>query len=462
MPTYIHELRDWPTFRWNDERLAARLAAVRHHQGRLIGRMEGLGFKLRAEAILPSLTEEVIKSSEIEGEVLDRDQVRSSIARRFGMDIGGLAPVDRNVEGVVEMMLDATQGFDLPLTKERLFGWHAALFPTGRSGMKRIEVGDWRSDKNDPMQVISGYAGKERVHYEAPVAERLENEMGGFLEGFNAQSKLDPVIEAAIAHLWFVTIHPFGDGNGRIARAIADMALARSERTSWRFYSMSTQIRAERTAYYDILEATQNGDLDITAWLEWFLGCLDRAFDHAEVTLASVLAKARFWEENAEAKLGDRQRLIVNRLLNGFEGKLTSSKYAILAKCSQDTAIRDIDDLIRQDILTKDPGGGRSTSYSLAAPGERHRLTFPDKEHRTDATRGAIFWGEDGKKRVRCIISREALDDHFSDGDRLRPDAAFQAHRAEIEAFANRKYARGQSEPDGSIIIRTEDLAYPS
>ena len=459
MPTYIHELRDWPRFRWTDEKLAARLAAVRHHQGRLIGRMEGLGFKLRAEAILPSLTEEVIKSSEIEGEVLDRDQVRSSIARRFGMDIGGLTPVDRSVEGVVEIMLDATQSFDLPLTRERLYGWHAALFPTGRSGLKKIDVGRWRSDKDGPMQVTSGYAGKERVHFEAPAAERLGVEMGGFLEWFNANSELDPVIEAAIAHLWFVTIHPFDDGNGRIARAIADMALARSERTSWRFYSMSTQIRAERGAYYDILEAVQKGDLDITAWLEWFLGCLDRAFDRAEVTLVSVLAKARFWEVNAEAKLNDRQRLIVNRLLNGFEGKLTSSKYATLAKCSQDTAIRDIDDLIGQDILTKDPGGGRSTSYSLGAPGGRHGLTFPDKEHRTEMTRGTIFWGEDGKKRVRCIVSREALDDHFSDGDRLEPDAAFQAHRAEIEAFANRKYGRGQLEPDGSIIIRTDDLA---
>lgn len=459
MPTYIHELRDWPTFRWKDDKLAAGLAAVRHRQGRLIGRMEGLGFKLRAEAILPSLTEEVINSSGIEGEVLDRDQVRSSIARRFGMDIGALTPIDRSVEGVVEIMLDATQKFDLPLTDERLFSWHAALFPTGRSGLKKIEVGDWRSDKDGPMQVTSGYAGRERVHFEAPAAERLENEMRGFLEWFNAGSGLDPVIEAAIAHLWFVTIHPFEDGNGRIARAIADMALARSEKTAWRFYSMSTQIRAERAAYYESLEATQKGGLDVTAWLEWFLACLDRAFDRAEVTLASVLAKARFWERNAEARLNDRQRLIVNRLLNGFEGKLTSSKYAILAKCSQDTAIRDIDDLIRQDILTRDPGGGRSTSYSLVTPGEQHGLTFPDRDHRTEATRGAIFWGEDGKKRVRCIISREALDDHFSDGDRLRPDAAFQAHRAEIEALANRKYGRGQLEPDGSIIIRTGDLA---
>jgi len=458
MSTYIHQLEDWPKFRWNDEKLAAKLAAVRHHQGRLIGRMEGLGFKLRAEALLPSLTEEVIKSSEIEGEVLDRDQVRSSIARRFGMEAGGIGTVDRSVEGVVEMMLDATQKFDLPLTEERLWSWHAALFPTGHSNTKKIDVGAWRSDRKGPMQVMSGNVGKERVHYEAPTTERLEVEMGAFLHWFNDQSKLDPVVEAAIAHLWFVTIHPFDDGNGRIARAIADMALARSEKTPWRFYSMSTQIRAERKGYYDILEAAQKGDLDITDWLTWFFDCLDRAFDRAEVTLSSVLAKAQFWEENAEAKLNDRQRLIVNRLLDGFEGKLTSSKYAILTKCSQDTASRDIDDLIKQSILAKDPGGGRSTSYSLVEPGQRRGLTFPDREHRTDSTRGTIFWGEDEGRRVRCIISREALDDRFSEGDKLRPDAAFQKHRAEIEAFASRKYALGQLEPDGGIIIRSQDL----
>ena len=420
--------------------------------------MEGLGFKLRAEAILPSLTEEVIKSSEIEGEVLDRDQVRSSIAQRFGMDIGGLAPVDRGVEGVVDMMLDATQNYHQAVSEERLFRWQAALFPTGRSGMSKIDVGRWRSDKTGPMQVTSGPIGRERVHYEAPGAERLESEMRGFLEWFNGKDRSDPVIDAAVAHLWFVTIHPFEDGNGRIARAIADMALARSEQTPWRFYSMSTQIRAERKAYYDILEATQKGDLDITTWIDWFLGCLDRAFDRAETVLAAVLSKARFWEEHADAKLNDRQQLIINRLLNGFEGKLTSSKYAIIAKCSQDTASRDIDDLIKQDILLKDPGGGRSTSYSLAVSNERRGLSFPDQGHQTEMTRGAIFWGKSGKKRVRCVISREALDDHFSDGDRLRPDAAFRARRADIEALASRKYARGQLEPDGSIIIRTEDI----
>jgi Fic family protein len=459
MSKYIHELQAWPKFRWSDEQLAGKLASVRHHQGRLIGRMEGLGFKLKAEAILPSLTEEVIKSSEIEGEKLDRDQVRSSIARRLGMEAGSLAPVDRSVEGVVEMMVDATQNYHQPLTAERLFGWHAALFPTGRSGMNKIDVGQWRTDRNGPMQVTSGALGKERVHYEAPAAELLGAEMNKFLDGFNGKSSLDPVLEAAIAHLWFVTIHPFEDGNGRIARAIADMALARSEETPWRFYSMSSQIRAERRAYYDILESTQKGDLDITAWLGWFLDCLDRAFDSAEQMLASVLRKAEFWKANADAKLNDRQRKIVNLMLDGFEGKLTSSKYATVTKTSQDTASRDIDDLIEKRVLEKDPGGGRSTSYSLVEPGAKTVLVFTDKAHRTDSARGAMFWGEAGDNRVFCLISREALEDHFSDGDRLKPDDAFLAHREEIEAFASRKYARGQLEPDGSILIRTGDFA---
>jgi Fic family protein len=459
MPEYIHELKDWPKFHWSHERIAEQLAAVSRHQGRLIGRMEGLGFNLRAEAVLESLTEEVIKSSEIEGEILDKEQVRSSIARRLGLDIGALAPVDRNVEGVVEMMLDATQGYDQLLTEERLFGWHAALFPTGRSGMSKITVGGWRTDKSGPMQVVSGPIGRERIHYEAPVAARLKTEMRAFLKWFNSGASIDPVLKAAVAHLWFVTIHPFEDGNGRIARAIADMALARSEESPRRFYSMSAQIRVERKGYYDILEATQKGDLDITAWLQWFLACLNRAFDGAEITLGAVLRKARFWDAYAHEKFNDRQRKVLNRVLDGFEGKLTTSKWAALTKASTDTAFRDIDDLFKRGILVKDAGGGRSTSYSLVVPGERHGLSFPDKEHRTDTTRGTIFWGEDGKKRVRCIISREALDDHFSDGDRLKPDAAFQAHRAEIEAIASRKYARGQLEPDESVLIRTGDLA---
>jgi len=366
MTAYIHELKDWPHFRWSGKGLAELLGTVRHRQGRLLGRMENLGLKLRTEATLRSLTEEVVKSSEIEGEVLNRDQVRSSLARRLGVQIGALTPADRHVEGVVEMILDATEKYDKPLTAERLFGWHAALFPTGRSGLKKITVGGWRTEDAGPMQVVSGPIGHEHVHFEAPVAAKLDHEMNAFLKWFNGDAAaIDPVLKAGIAHLWFVTIHPFEDGNGRIARAIADQQLARSEKSAQRFYSMSAQIRQERNAYYDILEATQKDDLDITPWLEWFLGCLNRAFDGAETILASVLMKARFWEVHAGESFNDRQRAVINRLLDGFEGNLTSSKWASLAKTSQDTASRDIDDLIDRGILKRDEGGGRSTSYSL-------------------------------------------------------------------------------------------------
>lgn len=366
MTDYIHDLEAWPAFTWRMDALADHLAAVRHRQGRLLGRMQGMGFDLRAEAVLATLTEDVLKSSEIEGEILDKDQVRSSIARRLGMDIGALTPADRNVEGVVEMMLDATQHHQKPLTRERLFAWHAALFPTGRSGMNRIVVGAWRTEASGPMQVVSGPVGRERVHYEAPTFDRLDAEMDAFLTWFNAALATDPVLKAAVAHLWFVTIHPFDDGNGRIARAIADMALARSEDSSQRFYSMSAQIRLERTDYYAILERTQKGDIDITAWLEWFLACLDSAFDGAETTLGAVMRKARFWEALAGQTLSERQAKVVNRLLDGFEGKLTTSKWAALTKASTDTALRDITDLVERGILTKDEGGGRSTSYLLA------------------------------------------------------------------------------------------------
>lgn len=332
--------------------------------------MEALGLTLRAEAVLEALTEEVTKSSDIEGETLDREQVRSSLARKLGMDIAGLKTPDRNVEGVVEMMLDATQNFDKPLTSERLFGWHAALFPTGRSGMSRIVVGAWRTEESGPMQVVSGPYGKEKVHYEAPAFDRLDDEMAAFLDWFEKGPVIDPVLKAAVAHLWFVTIHPFDDGNGRIARAIADMALARSENSPQRFYSMSAQIRAERKAYYDILEATQKGGMDITGWLRWFLACLDNAFDGAEIVLEKVIGKARFWEALAGEKFNDRQQAMLNRLLDGFEGKLTSSKWAIITKTSQDTAARDINDLTARGILRKDEAGGRSTSYSLVDTGE--------------------------------------------------------------------------------------------
>jgi Fic family protein len=366
MGQYIHNQADWPRFHWNREALAQRLVTVRHEQGRLMGRMGALGFKFRQEAVLQTLTEDVIKSSEIEGETLDAEQVRSSIARRLGMDIGGLKAVDWNVEGVVEMMLDATRHYDQPLTAERLFAWHASLFPTGRSGMSRIRVGAWRDDSRGPMQVVSGPVGREHVHFEAPAARRLDQEMESFLDWFNGRNVTDWVVKAGLAHLWFVTIHPFDDGNGRIARAIADMALARSEQSPQRFYSMSTQIREERAAYYDILERTQKAKMEITPWMEWFLVCLGRAIDGAQTTLASVLSKGRFWESISDFSLNARQRLILNRLLEGFEGKLTTSKWAKLAKCSQDTALRDIENLVRKGVLVKDAAGGRSTSYSLA------------------------------------------------------------------------------------------------
>lgn len=363
---YIYQCDDWPNFQWHLDTIANQLAAVRHKQGRLFGRMESLGFPLREEALLRTLTEDVLKSSDIEGEVLDKNQVRSSIARRLGMDIGALTPADRHVEGVVDMMLDATQGYQAPLTAERLFGWHAALFPTGYSGMSKIQVAAWRSGPG-PMQVVSGPIGREKVHFEAPASEVLDREMQAFLTWFGAEPMIDPVIKAALAHLWFVTLHPFEDGNGRIARAIADMALARSEGSAQRFYSMSAQIRLERKDYYDRLEATQKGDLDVTAWLDWFLSCLGRAVDSTDAMLASVLYKARFWQRHADEVFNARQTLMLNKLLDGFEGKLTSSKWAIIAKCSQDTAGRDIDDLLQRRILVKAPAGGRSTSYTLIA-----------------------------------------------------------------------------------------------
>jgi Fic family protein len=365
MVTYIHELSDWPRFRWDNGRLAAPLAAARHLQGRLVGQMEALGFKVREEAVLSTLTEDVLKSSEIEGEKLDAGQVRSSVARRLGIDIGRLQPADRHVEGVVEMMLDATQHYERPLNAERFFGWHASLFPMGRSGMHRITVGAWRDDRKAPMQVVSGPVGRERVHFEAPAADRLDDEMRRFIEWFNSDAEIEPVLKAALAHLWFVTIHPFDDGNGRIARAIADMLLARSEGSSQRFYSMSAQIREERGDYYHILEQTQRQTMDVTSWMEWFLACLTRAIEGAQTTLSGAIDKARYWEKLRDISLNDRQRLVINQLLEGFEGKLTTSKWAALTKSSNDTALRDIQQLVDRGVLVRNKAGGRSTSYSL-------------------------------------------------------------------------------------------------
>ncbi len=362
---YIHELRKWPQFTWNLERLSDSLVWVRHRQGKLIGHMQALGFELRQEAVLRTLTTDVLKSSEIEGENLDATQVRSSIARRLGIDIGALTSADRHVEGIVEMTLDATRHYDHALTAERLFAWHASLFPTGRSGMTKLRVGAWRDDSTGPMEVVSGPVGKEHVHFVAPPAAQLDKEMRAFLDWFNANTTVDPVLKAGLAHFWFVTIHPLDDGNGRIARAIADMVLARSENSSQRFYSMSAQIRHERAAYYDILERTQRGTIDITAWMAWFVGCLGRAIEGAQTTLSAVLAKARFWERIRDFPLNQRQRLVLNRLLDGFNGKLTTSKYAALVKSSEDTALRDIISLVELGILVRNPEGGRSTSYAL-------------------------------------------------------------------------------------------------
>lgn len=365
MSRYIHLLKDWPTFKWEDEKIILTLSTVRHKQGRLLGKLEGLGFRVRAEATLETLTQDVIKSSEIEGEKLPADQVRSSIARRLGIEIAGEVSSNRNVEGVVEMMLDATQRYDLPLTDERLFGWHASLFPSGRSGLYKIQVGGWRDDVKGPMQVVSGAIGREKVHYEAPEAGKLGVEMKTFLEWFNKTTTMDPVLKAAIAHLWFVTIHPFDDGNGRIARAIADMQLARADASRQPFYSMSAQIQRERNVYYNILEKTQKGNLDITKWLLWFIECLDRAISLSEENLSGVTQKAKFWESHQGVALNERQRKMLNNLKDGFEGKLTSSKWATIAKCSPDTALRDIQDLIEKGILEKEEGGGRSTSYRI-------------------------------------------------------------------------------------------------
>lgn len=368
--SYIHQQPAWPAFQWDAKRLTEPLAAVRHKQGRLLGQMESLGFELRAEAHLAAMTSEVVTSSAIEGETLNPEEVRSSLARRLGLEAAGLPKASRAVEGVVEMMLDATQNHAAPLTAARLFAWHAALFPTGRSGMTRITVGAWRRKESEPMQVVSSPIGRERVHFEAPAAACVASEMRQFLDWFEAKPELDLVLKAGLAHLWFVTIHPFEDGNGRMARAIADLVLARADGTKERFYSMSAQIAAERKDYYEQLEATQKSGLDVTPWLTWFLGCLDRALGGAEKTLAAVLYKARLWRRIQQYPVNDRQRAVINRLLDGFEGNLTNAKYATLAKCSADTALRDVRELLERGILQQNPGGGRSTSYRLLGPNE--------------------------------------------------------------------------------------------
>lgn len=365
---YIHQLQGWPEFTWDGDKLAAPLAEVRHRQGRLLGAMDGLGFDVRTETNLSVLTVDIVKTSQIEGEALNAEEVRSSVARRLGLDVGGVSKASRSVEGIVEMMLDATRNAGESLTRERLFAWHAALFPTGHSGMQPITVAEWRTAEAGPMQVVSGPFGRQRVHFEAPAAERLAAEMTAFLDWFNTPASDDPVLRAGIAHLWFVTIHPFEDGNGRIARAIADLSLSRADGTPDRFYSMSAQLEADRKSYYQNLERAQRGDLDITGWLSWFLDCLDRALARAQGDLEAVLRKARLWQRINVRGVNERQRLVINRLLNGFEGFLTTSKYAKLAKVSNDTALRDIRELADRGVLLQNPARGRSTSYRLADP----------------------------------------------------------------------------------------------
>jgi Fic family protein len=369
---YIHERAGWPSFLWDEKKLMPVLAEVRHRQGRLIGKMLALGFQRRAEAALTSLAAEILKSNAIEGNVLNAEEVRSSIARRLGLDAGGVGRVGRDVEGVVELMIDATRNFADELTAERLLGWHACLFPSGRSGMRKVAIGAWRGAESGPMQVVSGPIGRERVHFEAPAAERLPAEMARFLQWFSGNRE-DPVIQAGVSHFWFVTIHPFEDGNGRMARAIAEMALARADGLPERFYSMSSRIEAERQDYYSMLEKCQKGGLDITHWLEWFLGCLGRALDDAEKTIEAALRRAEFRELMRRHDLNARQAKVLDRLIEGFSGKLTSSKYGKIARCSADTALRDIKHLLNVGLLGEGDAGGRSTAYFLredfATPG---------------------------------------------------------------------------------------------
>jgi len=361
----IYQNVDWPNFTWDNDRLLSTLSSVRNLQGRIIGKMEAIGFNLRNEAVLETLTLDVIKSTEIEGEILNPDQVRSSVAKRLGLDIGALDNSDRSIDGIVDLIMDATRNCIEPISSDRLFSWHSALFPTGRSGLYKITVGSWRVDSTGPMQVISGAMGKERVHYQALDSSVIPIEMALFMDWFNSKTDLEPVIKSAIAHLWFVTLHPFEDGNGRIGRALTDLLLARADGSTQRFYSMSSQIRKERKSYYDILESTQKGGLDITNWLSWFLSCLMDALISSDTILAKVLFKAHFWDQYSTTVLNERQRLMINKMLDGFDGKLTSSKWAKIAKCSQDTAVRDIQDLIKKMILRKEASGGRSTNYEL-------------------------------------------------------------------------------------------------
>lgn len=365
---YIHEKDNWTNFTWNEKLVSKKLAETRNLQGRLLGKMESLGFDLQDKAVLNTITLEIVKSSEIEGEILDLEQVRSSVARRLGIELAGAIESERHIDGIVEMMLDATQRYNLPLTKDRLFGWHSSLFPIGWSNMYKITVADWRKDSTGPMQVVSGAMGKEKIHFEAPNSDRINSEIDNLINYIELENDIDPVLKSAIVHLWFITIHPFEDGNGRITRAITELLLARSDNSVKRFYSMSSQIRIERKQYYEILEKTQKGNSEITNWILWFLECLKNSFESTSELLSKILLKAEFWKLNTETILNERQQKMLNKLLDGFDGKLTTSKWGKICKCSQDTALRDIQSLIKKGILQKEKSGGRSTNYELKLP----------------------------------------------------------------------------------------------
>ena len=363
---WIYEYEQWPTFSWRMDSLAPELVDIRYRHGRLLGQLENLGLKLKREATLRTLTRDVMSSSAIEGVFLNPDEVRSSVANRLGIPTAGFVYVGRDVEGIVEISLDATQGYSKPLTDQRLFDWHAALFPSGFSGMHRIKVGGWRTIESGPMQILSGPIGRETVHFQAPIADNLEREMSDFISWFENHNELDPVVKAGIAHLWFVTIHPFEDGNGRIARAITDMALTRADGMPDRFYSLSTQIASERQEYYRQLERQTRSSPEITGWLEWFVGCFGRAISRSELVLANILFKAKLWDVISQKPVNERQRRIINRMLEeDFVGHMNTSKYAKMSKCSTDTALRDIQELKGRGILIQNPGSGRSTSYRL-------------------------------------------------------------------------------------------------
>ena len=362
MPKYIYQHKNWPDFTWDEQRIQVLLGKIRHLQGKIFGQIQALGFSLKENTMLQAMTLDVVKSFEIEGELLHYEQVRSSIARKLGIEYAGMLIPGRNVEAIVEMMLDATQNYKEPLTEERLFAWHAALFPTGRSGMYKIDVASYRTGE---MQIVSGAMGKEKIHYQAPPAGQVQAEMNRFIEWFNSDTPLDEVIKSGIAHFWFIIIHPFDDGNGRIARALSDLLLARSENSPERFYSLSNQILLDKKHYYDVLQKVQHSSGDITEWLEWYLQTLYKALKNTEKSIEKVLYKAHFWDKHKDTGLNARQRLMLNKLLDGFTGKLKTSKWAKITKCSQDTALRDIKDLIEKGILKQEKSGGRSTNYEL-------------------------------------------------------------------------------------------------